>query len=150
MGATSIICRRAGPWPIGSTPRDQITNLEICLLWTFDMQLVLKEYGVKAPFAQAACWYGVAEGIPFIRLGMYPGSARKHFDQWYAWAIRWRLEPVKQLALERARFAISKIWIQDHRRLNHYLQNWTRDLNSTFSLESPLHDDRRPIRYVQS
>jgi transposase len=29
---------------------------------------------------------------------VYPGAAERHFDAWYAWAIRSRLEPVKRVA----------------------------------------------------
>ncbi|MGH6692369.1 MAG: transposase, partial [Gammaproteobacteria bacterium] len=28
----------------------------------------------------------------------YPGAARRHFDDWYTWAMRSRLAPIKQLA----------------------------------------------------
>ena len=29
---------------------------------------------------------------------VYPGAAQRHFDSWYAWAIRSQLEPIKRLA----------------------------------------------------
>lgn len=29
---------------------------------------------------------------------IYPGAAEKHFEAWYAWAIRSRLEPIKAVA----------------------------------------------------